>query len=309
LSFLGSNKIVLPVYKNMPKQSLDKTVNIMLTPQFYTVKKEKLPLKYTFQVKKIVASMFDGLLDSSKKYDYMVYKEGDLWVCIAYSLEEIENFLFSKDIKYENINKIFFAEQSQKLFTAPVLLGTKDALVSIDNFVVIVPQVALLDNVEILNIDEQFIPKHGISMHSSSHSLIGKKYSIGFSVLFTVFAIIFVVEGWQLENNLQIFQKIQKLKDEYPTLKSDYTRKSIVQKYRAIDKIERKKRDIVKSLAGLIFKGVKIEIFKMNEKRFVVRFQCSNAKVAKRLKDLAKKAGFNSVKTLTGNIVNIEEKF
>ncbi len=292
----------------MPKQSLNEAVDIMLTPQLYTVKKENLPLKYAFQVKKIVASMFNGLLDSSKNYEYMVYREGEKWVCIAYSPREIEDFLFSKNIKHEYINKIFFAEQSQKFFTAPVLLGMKDALISIDNSVVVIPQIALPQNSEILKFDKYFIPKRGISVQGNSHSVISKKQSIIFSGLFIVFAISFIYEGWYLGDSSQgIYKEMQKLKDEYPALKSDYTRKSIVQKYRTIDKIERGKREIIKTLAGLIFKGVEIETFKMNEKRFTVRFQCSSVKVAKRLRDLSKKVGFDSVKILTGNIVNIEE--
>ncbi len=310
MSFLENSKILLLAYKNMPKQSLNKAVNVMLAPQFYTVKKENLPLKYAFQVKKIVPSLFDGLLDSSKDYEYMVYKESEQWVCIAYSLKEIESFLLSKDIKYEYINNIFFAEQSQKLFTAPVLLGIRDALVSIENSVVIVPQIALLENSETLKIDESFTPKKGISLNGSSQSIIGKKHSIGFSLLFVVLAMAFLFEGWHLGNTSQgIHEKMQELKDEYPALKSDYTRKSVAQKYRAIDKAERKKREAVKTLAGMIFKGVKIETFKMNDKRFIARFQCSDSTVAKKLRELSKKAGFNSVKTLTGNIVNIEEKF
>lgn len=37
----------------MENISLDESVNVILTPQFYTVKKEELPIKYLYQAKKI----------------------------------------------------------------------------------------------------------------------------------------------------------------------------------------------------------------------------------------------------------------
>ncbi|MCK5677360.1 MAG: hypothetical protein KAH72_02665, partial [Flavobacteriaceae bacterium] len=79
-------------------------------------------------------------------------------------------------------------------------------------------------------------------------------------------------------------------------------------KYKTIDKNERRKRDVVKTLAGMIFKGVKVGSFTLNEKTFKVEFICSDAKVAKRLVQLAKKSEFNSAKIVTGNVVHIEEK-
>jgi len=306
---LGNSKPLLLVYRNMPKQSLSDTVNIMLTPQFYSLKKETLPLKYAFQVKKIAPSLFDGLLENTEKYDYLVYREGEVWVFIAYNLKAINHFLVSKGIRSEQVGKIFFAQQALDKFTAPVLLGDKDALAAIDGSVVLIPQAALEEGSETLTFDERFTPKHGVVLQGAFNSFLSKKQAIALATIFTLFALAFFLEGRRYSEGSEVTKaEIEALLEEYPALQSQYTRKSIAEKYRAIDKNERKKRDRVKTLGNMIFKGVTVDTFKMDDKGFLVRFKCTDAKVAKHLKELSKKEGFSSVKTLTGNIVQIEGK-
>jgi len=306
---LGNSKSLLLVYRNMPAQSLSDTVNIMLSPQFYTLKKETLPLKYAFQAKKIAPSLFDGLLENTENYDYFVYREEEAWVFIAYDPEAINHFLVSKGIRPEQVGKIFFAQQALDAFTAPVLLGAKDALAAIDGSVVLIPQSALQEGAETLTPDECFTPKHGVVLQGAFNSLLSKKQAIALAALFTLFALAFFAEGWRYSRGSEVTKaEIEALIEEYPALQSQYTRKSIAEKYRAIDKNERKKRDTVKTLGAMMFKGVTVDTFKIDDKGFSVRFKCSDAKVAKHLKELSKKEGFSSVKTLTGNIVQIKGK-
>ena len=309
MSFLGNSKALLLAYSGMKEQSLSHSVNIMLTPQFYTLKKEKLPLKYLYQAKKIAPSLFDGFLEDAQKYEYLVYKEEDEWVFIAYDMEAISNFLSSKGIKPEQVSKIFFSQQVSASFAAPVLLGEKEALVSLNGTVTVLPQAALKENSEILTFDDSFTPKTGVAPQGAHGSVLSKKQTIGLTAFFMLFAFMFLVEGWRYTHDFQeTEEEMQVLLEEHPSLQSDYTRKSIAEKYRSIDTNERKKRDVVKTLAGMIFKGVKVGSFSLNEKAFNVDFICSDAKVAKRLVELAKKVEFRSVKIMTGNVVHIEEK-
>jgi hypothetical protein len=293
----------------MPQQTLSETVNILLTPQFYSVKKEPLPIKYAFQAKKIAPSLFDGFLENAENYEYYVYKEGEDWVFIAYDPATIHAFLESKGIKSEQVGKIFFAQQALASFSAPVLLGERDALVSINNSVVLVPKVALQKGMATITVDESFTPKHGIVSQGSFNSFISQKQAIALATLFSIFALTFFVEGQRYAQSSQDTQaEIAALLEEYPSLESAYTRQSIAEKYRAIDKNERKKRDSIKKLSGMFFKGVGLKSFKMNEKGFSVFFRCTDATVTKQLIALSKKEGFSSVKILSGNIVNIEGK-
>jgi hypothetical protein len=292
----------------MEEQSLSDSVNIMLTPQFYTLKKKKLPIKYLYQAKKIAPSLFDGLLEDVQKYDYLVYKEDEEWIFIAYDLEAISNFLLSKGIKPEQVSKIFFAQQASSSFTAPVLLGEKDALVSLDDTVIVIPQIALKKKNDVVTFNDSFTPKRGVTPEGIGGSLLSKRQTIGLAVFFILFSILFFVEGWRYSHDSQATEEeLQMLLEKYPSLQSQYSRENIAAKYQTIDKSERRKREVVKTLAGMIFKGVKVGSFSLNEKTFKVDFICSDAKVAKRLVLLAKKSEFNSAKVVAGNTVHIEE--
>ena len=296
-------------YLGMSEQSPSHAVNIMLTPQFYTLKKEKLPLKYHYQAKKIAPSLFDGFLENSKSYEYFVYREEDEWVFIAYNPKEISKFLFSKGFKPEQVAKIFFVQQSSSFFTNPVLLGEKELLVSINNRVAIIPKVSMKENRETSIFDNSFTPKTGVTLEGVHGSILGKNQTIGLTLFFMLFAIIFFVEGMRYSTDSNaVEEELQILLSENPSLQSTYSRESISVKYNTIDKTERKKREVVKTLAGMIFKGVKLKSFSMNEKMFKVNFICSNERVSKRLIQLAKKSKFGSAKILSGNVVNIEEK-
>jgi hypothetical protein len=174
---------------------------------------------------------------------------------------------------------------------------------------VLVPKIALQKDIDTVTVNESFTPKHGIVLQGSFNSFISQKQAIALATLFTVFALTFFVEGWRYSQSSQDTQaEIAALLEEYPSLESEYTRQSIAEKYRAIDKNERTKRDSIKKLSGMFFKGVGLKSFKMNEKGFSIFFRCADAKVAQELITLSKKEGFSSVKKLSGNIVNIEEK-
>ena len=60
MNFLENTKELLLAYPSMKQVTLSESVNVMLPPQFYTLKKEALPLRYAYQAKKIAPSLFEG---------------------------------------------------------------------------------------------------------------------------------------------------------------------------------------------------------------------------------------------------------
>ena len=309
MNITGSNKELLLVYRGMPAVSLDHSVNVMLTPQFYTMKKEALPVKYLYQAKKIAPSLFEGLLEENGKYEYFVFKEKDHWTFIAYDPEEIREFLLSKGIAPEHLSKVFFAQQAAEAFTQPVILSDKEALMTIDGTVTLLPKGVLSSGLQTTVFDASFTPSSGVTLQGAHASLIGKKEAIVLAAVFSVFAAVFFIEGWQYSRSLEAQQKeMQELLEAYPALQSKLQRDSIAFKYRTIDANERKKRETVKTLAGMIFKGVTLTSYHMDEKRFKVVFSCANDKVAKKVQEMAGRSGFKVTSAKGSNIVVIEGK-
>jgi hypothetical protein len=280
----------------------------MLTPQFYTLKKEVLPLNYAYQAKRIAPSLFEGLVEEGRDYEYLVWKEEEAWVFLAYDLEMIAAFLERKGFALENVSKIFFAQQSVDLFDKPLLLGENEALVALDNMIVLVPRVALgEDEGHSLVFDNSFTPKKGVMLHDAYGSVLSLKQASTLAAIFTLFAIMFFVEGSRYSNNAQVGEaQMQELLEAYPSLQSKYTRDSIVAKYKTIDTAERKKRETVKMVSGMIFKGVTLTSLELDEGSFKVQFSCKDAQVANRVKALAKKNNLSTTAIAGSNDLKIE---
>jgi len=289
---MGKDKKLLLVHTSMESVTLNKSVNILLTPQFYTMKKEALPVKYAYQAKKIAPSLFDGLLEEGGSYSYFVMKEDDSWTFIAYDLENITAFLESKGIRADKVSKVFFVQQAVNSFTAPVALNDKEALVVLDDTVVVVPRLALGSEEDpTLVIDSSFTPKTGVSLQGTSSSFVGQKQAFILAIVLMLFAGIFLFEGLRYTKEDQSENsELESLYADYPALQSSYAREGIIDKYRAINTKERKKRDAIKTFSNMIFKGVTLTSLNVTAKGFKAQFSCANANASKRINELAKKA-------------------
>lgn len=278
----------------------------MVTPQFYTVKREALNIRFAHQAQKIAPSLFEGLLETPARHDYFVYREDDAWVFIAYDPKEIAAFLESRGIAPHQVAKLFFAQQAREHFTVPVALGERDALVLIDQTVTVVPS-AVLHEQQWGTFDETFRPGKGVGFGAAGSSLLTRKQALSFAAIFFLFGLIWLAEGWRYgRTNTTLQAKLEAYYAKYPSLQSAYTRDSIAAKYRKIDKVERKKRQIVGKIAGMLFKGVTLKSFEMDEKGFRAVFEAADSKALKRLEALAKASGIVQKQRKTGTTITIE---
>ena len=306
---MENTKELILVYQEMRSIGTmpSKAINIMLTPQFYTLIREELPIKYAYQARRIAASLFDGLLEDAQNHHYFVTKEEDVWLFIAYNPEMIRAFLESKGIEVEAISKIYFAEQSLDSFVSPVLLGESDALVNLNGTMTVVPQTLLDTDKRTMHIHRSFTPKKGVSFEARGNALLSSNDTYTFAAILLLFASIYLIEASRYGNgSAQQEEEIQVILADYPSLESSYTRNSILSKYRKIDKAERTKRDVIKSLSRMIFKGATLTKLSINDTKFQATFECSDAKVSTRLKALAKKENFVAVGLKNSNNLSIE---
>ena len=301
---MGTTKDLILVYPSMDSMVLKERTNIMLTPQFYTLKKEALPVKYAYQAKKIAPSLFDGLLEDGKNYEYLVFKEEN-WVFIAYDVEGITDFLASKGIVPAMVAKLFFIEQAKHHLSSPLAIGEKEAVVLLDDSVVVVPKAALSDEEQpLLRFGKHFTPKKGVSMQGEMGSFLSKKHSYALAALFLLFAGMFWAEGLRYGDGKSSQEELDTLYTTYPALQSSYTRKEVVSTYRTLDSSERKKRSAIKNISSVIFKGVTLSSLHMDDTKFKTTFLCVSKEVSKKLQALVKKYNY-SVKPIK-NSYNIE---
>lgn len=308
LNFMGNTSKLMLIHSQMPKiESIPaQKLNLLLTPQFYTLKREEIPVKYAYQAKRIAPSLFDGLLEDAHSYKYFVEKEKDIWLCIAYDEEKIRTFLQSKGIALDKVSKVFFVEQVADKFTSPVLLGESEALVNFEGSMTLVPQSVLTDEETPMRIDKSFTPKEGIKLENRGDALISTNESYIIASIFSIFALLYFIEGSRYDGNSAVEEEMQSLLTNHTSLESGYTRKSILDKYRVIDVKERKKREIIKSLSHMIFKGSTLTSLTLNDKGFSAAFSCTAPSVSLKVQDLAKEKKFNTSKIAKSNDLKIE---
>lgn len=307
------------VHTNMRHIRRDQPVNIILTPQFYTIKKEALPVKYAYQAKKIAPSLFDGLLDESGNYDYFVFKEEETeekpWVFIAYDIDAITSFLSDKGFTLNKISKIFFAQQSLKHFSkAPLALDEQDTLTVIEDTVVVVPRIALGEETAIFShFSNAFTPEtSGIKPKpspSQESDLLSRTQALSLAAIFTLFAGMFVVEGSRYDSDSESQSlELNTLYEKHSYLQSSYTRDAAVEKYKTLDTKERLKRDTIKVCSKMIFKGIILTKLTTDDTHVVCTFESKNSKDARQLKTLAKKSTNISFSIKGDSIITLEAK-
>ena len=307
MNFLENSKPLLLIHDAMQSVDSSETFDIMLSPQFYTLKREDLPVRFHFQAKKLAPSVLENLLPAEGNYEYYVFKEEDLWAFIAYDPEEISRFLQSRGVNAEQVSKLYFAQQVSEKFSTPVLLDSKNALSNVQESATVVPEILLPKETQYQDYNETFRPKTGVSFGVGMHSVIEKKEAWTIGAIFLIFALMFAIEGARYSRVIGTMQeKVALLLQDYPALQSQYARENIAKKYRKIDKEERHKREVLKDLSRLVLPGVEVDSLLMGRKSFSVTLECPDEKSVIRVQSLAKEKQYKASRAGSENLVKIE---
>jgi len=293
LNFTANTKKLILLYEGMPKQTLNESVNVLVTPQHYTIKHKELPVKYAYQAKKIAPSVFDGLLDDAENHAYFVIRgEEGKWDFIAYNPDKIKAQLEKSGIPLEKVNKVYFAQELADQMDAPIEINDEAALSKVDGTVVLIPASALGEEGRRLKLSDLQSPKGGISF-GGSNSRFDFEQIASFAAILVLFAGMLFYEGIRYSGaDTQSKAEIEKILDNNPSLQSKYTRESIADKYKTLDGQERQKRAKIKTLSKMIFKGVTLQNLHMDTKKFNATFQVSDKSMVEKLKQLAAKEKF-----------------
>ena len=296
------------IHRDMKPVTLLNSVEIILTPQFYTFIRENLDIRFAYQAKQIAQSLFDDYLDSSEEYQYHVYKCQNDWCFFAYNIKEIEEFLNSVGIEKHRVSKIYFAQQLSEKLKKPIKLSEKNALLNIDDTVTLIPTKLMEEDTEYnsLDLNEQKLSS-AVSMGASLDSFISLKETIVLGSIFCILGAIFLVEGNRIKSSVSKNEEVlNKLLNQYPKYSSAMLRKSILNKYQPIDKKERKKRDGLKELSKLFSAKSQLEELIIDKNLIKANIKTANTNTANQVDRNAKAKNFKSSKN--GLKVKVEKK-
>ena len=285
------------IHRDMEPVVLNHSVEIILTPQFYTFIRESLDVKFTYQAKQIAASLFDDYLDTSKEYQYHVYKCENEWCFFAYNIDEIDQFLESRGIEKHRVSKIYFAQQLSSELEEPIELNEKNILQTIDGTVTLIPSRFMESNLsyKALNLSELKLTS-GITMGGSLNSFISIKETILLSSIFLILGSIFIVEGNRIKSSISNEdEKLTALLNENPTYTSSMIRKSILEEYKPIDKKERSKRQSIKEISKLLSAKSQLALLTIKKDTIQADIKTSNKTISKQVNRNAKAKNFKVI--------------
>ncbi len=306
MSLKNNNRLF--IHKDMKPVNILNSVEIVLTPQFYTFIRENLNIRFAYQAKQIARSLFDDYLDSNKEYQYHVYKCQDDWCFFAYDIKEIEDFLNKIGIEKHRVSKIYFAQQLNEELKKPIKLSEKSSLLTIDDTVTLIPTKLMDSNTKYNNLElEKQKFNSSVSMGASLDSFISLKETIVLGSLFFILGGIFLIEGNRIKASVSTNEEtITKLLNKYPKYGSAMLRQSILDKYKPIDKIERKKRESLKEISKLLSSQSQLEQLTIDKNHIMANIKVSNKNIANEVNRNAKAKNFKSSKN--GLEVKVEKR-
>ena len=303
----SSNGTLLLLHNNLSGVKKSSKYDLVLSPQFYIVKREKLPVKYAFQAKKLAPSVMEDLLPSEFGYEYVVRKDGDDWLLFAYKPKEIENFLQGCcQIPPHKIGQIYFADQLKPVLKKmPIGIDEYNALTLVDDTATIVPR-RMLESDRYAKFTSKLRPQRGFSFKPSSKA--GKsdskisKLAVASSVLMALLALAFLIEGVGYKKAItQELASMDGLFSNYPQLQSKLTRDSIKSKYSKIEKSQRAIREALDAFGQLSSKKSILSKLELKPNAIEATFDVDK-KELKKLKAIVANADLKVVKESSNSI-------
>jgi len=190
----------------------DKKINVILSPSYYWFVEKKLPIKFTFQAKEYLPSIFESLV-TSKNLSYLAIQKEDTFWLFAYDDEEIIQALENEGINISDIEKVYFA---QNIFNDGAIdLENNYSLINIKGTITRIPSTLVSPEKQVCKIAKnEFNLTNGITLKRYK-SFIDEKILYKVMMPLSLLILLYTVETakiWYINKNLsqqkeEIFSK------------------------------------------------------------------------------------------------------
>ncbi len=177
--------------KNSPKYFTGE-YSLILSPQFYWVKRVKLPVKSEFRAKKLAPSIFEGSLPENEEffYDVKYEKDRDTFIVIAYSKKYIFDEIRKKIAPTAKIKGIYFAQHELGDLKTCIAIDEDISLGNVDGLLIQVPSKCIQSEENVRN----YLPKVKLSNKKIKiDSLVDNEADKQLTILYLSIATILVI--------------------------------------------------------------------------------------------------------------------
>jgi hypothetical protein len=146
--------------------------SVILSPEFYWVKKVKLPVKKERDALKLAPSLYEGFLPEGD-YSYEVRKEGDDFIVLAYDKKRVSEALDEIFLHKKDIAEIYFAQDALRSVQECVAVNANAALSNMDSVIIQVPRACTNTEKTLYNaLDDAVLGKRKVKLSSFDNRLL-----------------------------------------------------------------------------------------------------------------------------------------
>ncbi|NOQ31451.1 MAG: hypothetical protein GQ570_10035 [Helicobacteraceae bacterium] len=191
LTFKRDKRVLFVDHNDTPFILLDsEKVNIILSPSFYWVQKVTLPVKYLYEVNKLLPALFDDLLaDDDSEYSYEAYKKDDYYMAFAYKESVIKEALAKKNIPLDNIDKIYFAQSEFSEIDSALSIDSQSVLILKDELVIKLPLI-MVETYKELDLQKFKLSSHNIAIAKYNNIIDPKVLKTTFALALALIVIL-----------------------------------------------------------------------------------------------------------------------
>ena len=252
---------------------------VILSPEFYWVKRATLPVKSERDALKLAPSVYDGFLPAGD-FSYEARKSGDEFIMIAYDKKEISKNLDKVFLHKKDIEDVYFAQDALSHIEECVAVDSAVALSNMSGTIIQIPRVCTQADKTLNDVlVDAKLSKRKVKLSSFDNVLLSsgdiKLVASLFGLLFLAFGSEYIVYKkalGDLENQRADIIKENNLPRTSIQLKS--IKKSLYKKFST----QKDMREVLFAISKISLKsGEYIESIEQTTKGATVKIHISNA--------------------------------
>ncbi len=303
--FTKFNKQIKTIFLDPASASftLDESVNVILSPSLYWVKKVSLPIKYVREAKSLLPSLFEDTLPDGT-YSYSVYKKDDDFFIFAYEDKLILETLSQKGISPTKVNSVCFAQSELNNIDGAIKINEFQSIYIKDDIVILVP-CCWIEESGTLNIANVTLSKHRIKLKQFSH-IVNDKSLYMLASIFTLLILLMSVEYFITEQKLSSTLELKDELFEKNGLKSTIMQnRSMLKEYKRTHLTQMKLRELMAVVLSFkLKKDEKLSLINLKGKKLIV--EIDGVKNSDEIKKVIKSKNIKYKSTLKDKSLHLE---
>ncbi|MCD6432799.1 MAG: hypothetical protein J7L21_02050 [Sulfurimonas sp.] len=267
------NKQFKTVFLDLSSASFDlqETVNVILSPSLYWIKKVSLPVKYLRDAKPLLPSLFEDILPYGV-YSYTLYKNGDDFFIFAYEDRVILETLSAKGISPAKVNDLYFAQSELDGVEGAIKIDETQSLYVKDGIVVLLPCCWIKESGN-LDLETISLSNHRIKLKQFGY-IADDKSLYTLATIFSIFILLVVVEFFitsqKVSSTLELKDELFNKYSLKPTMMQN---RSMLKEYKNMHSTQIKARECIVSILSLkLKKGQRLSLFSLKGKKLTAEF-------------------------------------